>query len=70
MAKRKPNAARLQDASAKRNDAATSTAVVDSSNQALLRVLQSLKTESDPAEVRRLSDQLERIIFHKQYDNA
>ncbi len=43
---------------------------LDTSDQALAALLNRLKATVDPAEVRRLSDQIERIIFHKQFTNA
>jgi hypothetical protein len=39
-------------------------------DHAVLALLKRLKSTSDPKEVRRLSDQLERVIFHKQFQNA
>jgi len=47
---------------------ATSTA--DSSDNALLALLKRIQAANDPNEVRRLSDRLERVIFHKQYTNS
>ena len=44
--------------------------VIDSSDKAMLAILKRLKTTTNPAEVRQLSDQLERVIFHKQFENA
>jgi hypothetical protein len=42
----------------------------DTSDEALAELLNRLKTTSDPVEVRRISDQLERIVFHKQFTSA
>ena len=42
----------------------------DTSDQALLTLLRSLKATQDPAEIDQLSEQLERLIFHKQYENV
>jgi hypothetical protein len=39
-------------------------------DKALVSVLKRLKATADPIETRRLTDRLERIIFHKQYKNA
>jgi hypothetical protein len=50
--------------------APVSAAVIDSSDHALLDLLKRLKKAKNPAEVRRISGQLERVIFHKQYKNA
>jgi len=36
----------------------------------MMGLLKRLKAANDPSEIRRLSDQLERVIFHKQYANA
>lgn len=44
--------------------------VIDTSDNAALEILKRLKTTTNPEEVRHLSDQLERIIFHKQFENA
>src|ERR1700756_4746353 len=37
------------------------------SDDAVLALLQRIKAANNPTEVRQLSDQLERMIFHKQY---
>ena len=42
----------------------------DTSDGALLALLDRLKAASDPAEVRLLTDQLEGLVFHKQFENA
>ena len=42
----------------------------DTSDEALAELLNRLKTTSDPVEVRRISDQIERIVFHKQFTSA
>lgn len=52
------------------NEAAPTTAAVDTSDQALLTLLTRLRATNDPIEVRQLSSQLERVIFHKQFKNA
>jgi hypothetical protein len=44
--------------------------VIDTSDDAMLAILKRLKTTTDPTKVRQLSDQLERVIFHKQFENA
>jgi hypothetical protein len=46
------------------------TTSIDTSDNAVLTLLKRLKASNDPNEVRQLSDQLERVIFHKQYENA
>jgi predicted Mrr-cat superfamily restriction endonuclease len=40
---------------------------LDTSDAALLRLLKRLKSTSDLNEVRRLSAQIEQVVFHKQY---
>lgn len=40
------------------------------SDRAVLEILQRIKATDDPSEIRSLSDQLERAIFHKQYPAA
>ena len=43
---------------------------VDTSDKALLNLLNRLKATVNPAEIRDLSDQIERVVFHKQFRNA
>jgi len=43
---------------------------IDTSDKALLSLLNRLKATVDPAEIRELSDQIERVVFHKQFRNA
>lgn len=43
---------------------------VDTSDKALLNLLSRLKATVNPAEIRDLSDQIERVVFHKQIMNA
>jgi hypothetical protein len=45
-------------------------APLDTSDKALADILKRLKETDDPAEIRELSGQLERVIFHKQFENA
>src|SRR5205823_6665502 len=42
----------------------------DTSDNALAALLKRLKSTVDPAEIRQISDQIERIVFHKQFTNA
>jgi hypothetical protein len=44
--------------------------VQNASDDALAVILNRLKETDDPAEIRELSDQLERVVFHKQFENA
>ena len=55
---------------AKMETSPTATSTIKTSDNAVLALLKRLKALDDPNEVRRLSDQLERLIFHKQYENA
>jgi hypothetical protein len=43
---------------------------IKNSDQALLDLLKRIKTANDPTEIKRLSNQLERVIFHKQFKTA
>ncbi|MGA3188761.1 MAG: hypothetical protein ABSF22_16785 [Bryobacteraceae bacterium] len=45
-------------------------APLDTSDQALTVILKRLKETDNPTEIRELTDQLERVIFHKQFENA
>jgi hypothetical protein len=45
-------------------------APLNTSDEALAAILKRLKETDDPAEIRELSSQLERVIFHKQFENA
>ena len=54
---------------AKKETSLTSS-MIGVSDKAVLTLLKRIKTTSDPNEVRQLSEQLERVIFHKQYANA
>jgi hypothetical protein len=47
----------------------TPATTVDSSDKAVLALLKRIKAAHDQNEIHRLSDQLERVIFHKQYAN-
>jgi hypothetical protein len=54
----------------KRLNKTTSSNAIDASNSALVKLLNRLKTTVDPEEIRQLSDQIERVVFHKQFTNA
>jgi hypothetical protein len=43
---------------------------IDATDKALVNLLNRLKATVDPAEIRELSNQIERVIFHKQFTNA
>lgn len=49
---------------------APGASVVSASDHALLTLLQRLKTTNDAKEIRQLADELERVIFHRQFQNA
>src|ERR1700682_4435831 len=46
------------------------TAALNTSDQALLTLLKRIKATDNPIEIRRLTNQLERVIFHKQFRHA
>lgn len=43
---------------------------MDTSDNAILALLERIKEANDQNEIRQLCGQLERVIFHKQYANA
>jgi hypothetical protein len=48
----------------------TATTTVDASDNILAALLKRLKSSSDRTEVQQLSEQIERVVFHKQFTNA
>jgi hypothetical protein len=46
------------------------TVPADASDEALAILLSRLKAAVDPEEIRQLSDQIERVIFHEQFTDA
>jgi hypothetical protein len=52
------------------DEAVRAAAAADTSNRAFLSLLKRYKATNDPSEMRELSEQIERMIFHKQYENA
>lgn len=62
------NAVRARWAKAKAGKG--STVASDTSDHALLTLLKRLKATDDPTEIQQLSNQLERVIFHKQFKSA
>ena len=46
------------------------TTPIDASDKALTSSLECLKAASGPDEIRQVSDEIERIVFHKQFANA
>jgi len=55
---------------AKMETTPTTTSTIDTSDNAVLALLKRIKTTKNQSKIRQLSDQLERVIFHKQYANA
>jgi hypothetical protein len=51
-------------------DSTATAAPLDTSDDALAVILKRLKETDDPALIQELSSQLERVIFHKQFENA
>jgi len=49
---------------------AGSSAGLSASDEAVRDLLRRIKTANNPIEIRRMSGQLERLIFHKQFKNA
>jgi hypothetical protein len=46
------------------------SSTMDTSDKAVLALLKRLKETDNQNEIRQLSDQLERVIFHQQYANV
>ena len=42
----------------------------DTSDHAFMSLLKRYKATNDPTEMESLSEQIERMIFHKQYENV
>jgi hypothetical protein len=65
-------AAKRTPAQRSESNEATTSAVVrsDTSDRAFLSLLKRYKATNDPTEMEALSEQIERTIFHKQYENA
>ena len=47
-----------------------STPAGSTSDEVLITLLKRLRATADPAEIQRLSGQIERAVFHKQFRNA
>lgn len=45
-------------------------AIGDTSDHAALTLLKRIHAAKDQSEIRQLTDQLQRVIFHKQYKNV
>ena len=52
---------------AKMKTSPTTSSTMDTSDNAVLALLKRLRETEDQNEIRQLSDQLEQVIFHKQY---
>ncbi len=52
------------------DEAGAVTAIVDTSKKALHQCLKRIKDAKDENEIRRLTEELQRIVFHRQYQNA
>jgi hypothetical protein len=48
----------------------TEVSETETSDAVLLNLLDKAKSSSDPVEIRRLVDQIERVVFHKQMTDA
>jgi hypothetical protein len=48
----------------------TTPANIDASDKTLVNLLNRLRATVEPTEIRDLSDQIERVVFHKQFMNA
>ena len=55
---------------AKMEPTPATTSTMDTSDNAVLALLKRIKATNNQEEIRELSDQLERVIFHKQYANT
>ena len=53
-----------------RRDSPPATPVLDTSRKALHLCLRHIKDAKNEAELRRLTEELQRIVFHRQYQNA
>ncbi|MGD0868682.1 MAG: hypothetical protein ABSB88_03960 [Bryobacteraceae bacterium] len=53
-----------------KRDSSPATPVPDTSRNALHLCLRRIKGAKDEAELRRLTEELQRIVFHRQYQNA
>jgi thiamine pyrophosphate-dependent acetolactate synthase large subunit-like protein len=55
---------------AETSEAASAAAVLDTSKKALHLCLKHIKEAKNESELRRLTEKLQRIVFHRQYQNA
>ena len=52
------------------SEAAPATTVLDTSKKALHRCLEQIKEAKNESELRRLTEELQKIVFHRQYQSA
>ena len=52
------------------DEAMPAVGATDTSNRAFLSLLKRYKATNEPSEMRELSEQVERMIFHKQHENV
>jgi hypothetical protein len=52
------------------NGGGKASAALSASDHAVLDLLKRIKATNDPTEIQRMSGQLERAIFHKQFKNT
>jgi hypothetical protein len=67
---RKAVQARWAKAKRGRGEMTTTAPLLDTSKKALHLCLKRIKDAESENEVRRLTEELQRIVFHKQYQNA
>lgn len=66
MARRNPTV----ETNLSKNQDADPATLPETSDAALAALLERVKITADPGEIQRLTDQIEQIIFHKQFTNA
>lgn len=52
------------------DEALPAVGATDTSNRAFLSLLKRYKATNEPSEMQDLSERIERMIFHKQHENA
>ncbi len=64
------NAVQARWARVKQQRESSEVAGTDTSDSALLTLLDRIKSASDPDEIRQLATRIERVVFHKQLKDA
>ncbi|MBE0657295.1 MAG: hypothetical protein IH602_06365 [Bryobacteraceae bacterium] len=64
------NAVQARWARVKSQRKSTEVSETETSDAALLNLLDKVKSSTDPVEIRGLVDQIERVVFHKQMTDA